>query len=44
MLLHLPALFEGQRAGLLEQAGREAYLADVMHEPTEMDEFLLILR
>ena len=44
VLLHLPALLEGQRPRLLEEAGRQADLADVVNEATEMDELLLLLR
>ena len=43
MLLHLPALLEGQRTRLLKQAGRKPDLADVMNESAEVDELLFIL-
>jgi hypothetical protein len=43
VLLHLPALFESQRPWLLEQAGRESDLADVVDEPAKVDKVLFIL-
>ena len=43
VLLHLPALLEGQRARFLEQAGRQPDLSDVVDEAAKVDELLLIL-
>ena len=43
VLLHLPALLERQRPGLLEQARGEPDLADVVYEAAEVDELLLLL-
>ena len=43
MALHLAPLLEGQRAGLLEQAGRQADLADVVHEAAQVRQLLLFV-
>src|SRR6059058_1754001 len=43
MCFHLPALLEGQRTRFLKKAGRQANLADVMHNPTYVGETLLLL-
>ena len=40
--LHLTPLLEGERAWLLEQAGRQADLADVVDEAAEVGELLLL--
>jgi hypothetical protein len=41
MLLHLSPFLQGKRAGLLEEAGREPNLSDVMDEPAEMHQLLV---
>jgi hypothetical protein len=41
MLLHLSALFESQRAWLLEQTRWEPHLPNVMNEAADMRKFLL---
>src|SRR6187397_500348 len=43
MALHLATLVKRERPWLLEQASRQADLANVVHETTEMSELLLLL-
>ena len=42
VLLHLPPLIQRQRSSLFEKAWGQADLADVMHQPAEMNELLLL--
>ena len=44
MLLHPATLIERERAWFLQQPCGESDLADVVHEPAEMGELLLLLR
>src|SRR6476646_3525144 len=43
MTLHLTPFLERQRARFLEDAGWKPDLPDVMHEPTQVGEILLVL-
>jgi hypothetical protein len=44
VLFHLASLGEGQRAGLLEQAWRQADLPDVVNETANVSKPLSLLR